>query len=287
MLSSRWVRPFSLPLIVAFVALVATTTASAGRPPFGLPEVRKTVAPVYPHRALGTGTDAAVTMTVLVRRDGSLGPATVMSSSAPGLGFEDAALRAVRRWKFAPARSNGEKVDAYTIVQINLVSPEISMEATANAVAQTNWSYLTSRTGGTFLNPIWGFYARWQQDMMSARGVNTHAIAWFLAQQNLISSELYLPSANAPEPGMGGLSASMDRPTEAGQNYRRPSGGYGSAQAVSTPRASSSSMSSMALRPSASRASGTTTSSYRKSGTTSTRRTTTTTKSRTTTTRKK
>lgn len=278
-----------VPAVLLIAAMATIPVALAGHVENGLPEVKKTVAPLYPALAASSGADASVTMTVLVKKDGSLGPTTVMDSSVAGLGFEEAARAAVTRWKFKPARSNGKRVDAYTIVQVNLVAPS-TVGSGVTRSSGPNWSYVTAGSGGTFFSAGWNFHAQWQADMMSARGVNTHAIAWFLARNNLISSSLYGHAAGVPEPV--GLAGSMEnRPTETGQLYSRPAGGYGPTQTVSTPRASSS-MNTMALRPSArttTRTARPTSTTYRSGGSSSSRRTspTSSTKSRSTKSRKK
>jgi TonB family protein len=47
-----------------------------------------------------------------VNADGSVGVVEVMESSNPRLGFEDAAMEAIKQWRFEPARENGEPVDS-------------------------------------------------------------------------------------------------------------------------------------------------------------------------------
>jgi protein TonB len=61
------------------------------------------VAPAYPVAAKTLGAEGSVTLRVAVLPDGSVAAAFVISCTRPGLGFEAAALAAVKRWRFAPA----------------------------------------------------------------------------------------------------------------------------------------------------------------------------------------
>ena len=55
----------------------------------------------------------------IVRRDGTVGDAEVLRVTAPGHGFEEAAMRAVRKWRFVPATMNGEPIDVYFTVVVD------------------------------------------------------------------------------------------------------------------------------------------------------------------------
>ena len=74
--------------------------------------------PEYPLLARRMGMEGVVLLSVLVRRDGGVGDIDVQKSSGfPAL--DDAALRTVRsRWRFVPARKDGEPVDARVTVPI-------------------------------------------------------------------------------------------------------------------------------------------------------------------------
>ena len=74
--------------------------------------------PEYPLIARRMGMEGVVLLSVLVRRDGDVGDIDVQQSSGfPAL--DDAALRTVRsRWRFVPARKDGEAVDARVTVPI-------------------------------------------------------------------------------------------------------------------------------------------------------------------------
>jgi len=61
------------------------------------------VPPAYPVAAKTLGAEGSVTLRVAVLPDGTVAGAVVISCTRPGLGFEAAALAAVKRWRFAPA----------------------------------------------------------------------------------------------------------------------------------------------------------------------------------------
>ena len=70
------------------------------------------VMPEYPPAALAAGLQGVVSVAAVVNADGSLGAVEVIDNSAPGLGFDKAALSAIRQWKFDPARLDGAAVDS-------------------------------------------------------------------------------------------------------------------------------------------------------------------------------
>ncbi len=75
------------------------------------------VTPIYPEAARPERLHASVALQAIVRADGTLASLSVTSCDHPGRGFEDAALEAVRQWRFEPARQAGQPVDVlFTIV---------------------------------------------------------------------------------------------------------------------------------------------------------------------------
>jgi periplasmic protein TonB len=73
--------------------------------------------PRYPLVARRRGEEGTVTLRVHVRRDGV--PASVRLEKTSGSSvLDNAALEAVRAWRFAPARQGGEAVDAWVLVPI-------------------------------------------------------------------------------------------------------------------------------------------------------------------------
>jgi len=72
-----------------------------------IPVVR--VPPTYPRRAKQAGISGWVTMAVTIRPDGTVADAEIMESDPPRL-FDDAALDAMKRWKFRPKVVDGTPV---------------------------------------------------------------------------------------------------------------------------------------------------------------------------------
>jgi protein TonB len=70
--------------------------------PDAAPSPIERVPPVYPIAARSFRAEGRVTLRLAVLPDGSVGRATVEECSRPGLGFEAAALRAVKRWRYEP-----------------------------------------------------------------------------------------------------------------------------------------------------------------------------------------
>jgi len=76
------------------------------------------VEPDYPPAARMLRLAGSVLLEVNVNDDGTVGNVTVVGTSRPGLGFEEAAVAAVRRWRFVPATRAGRPVAATTSVEV-------------------------------------------------------------------------------------------------------------------------------------------------------------------------
>ncbi len=77
-------------------------------PPVLIPESR--ISPRYPEPARRARLEGDVVLDAVIHRDGSVGELKVLSSTAPELGFEDAALVAVAKWRYEPATLDGRPV---------------------------------------------------------------------------------------------------------------------------------------------------------------------------------
>jgi protein TonB len=85
-------------------------SAEVGPPPHGSsptpqsaePALIEQVPPVYPVAARTLRVEGRVTLRLAVLPDGSVGGASVLDCSRKGLGFEVAALEAVKRWRYEP-----------------------------------------------------------------------------------------------------------------------------------------------------------------------------------------
>lgn len=74
------------------------------------------VMPRYPDAARVVRVEGTVVLRGVVRRDGTVDSLEVLRSPASGLGFEAAAIAAVRQWRFRPAVLDGRTVDAYLTI---------------------------------------------------------------------------------------------------------------------------------------------------------------------------
>jgi len=85
-----------------------------------LPLVR--VAPAYPPRAAASGTEGWVQVQFSITPTGSIRDASVVASE-PGTVFDDAALKAIARWRYNPRVDGGvavERVGMQTVIRFQL-----------------------------------------------------------------------------------------------------------------------------------------------------------------------
>lgn len=75
-------------------------------------------APEYPQMARRRGEQGRVLIKVLVTSQGDASNVTLEKSSGSNY-LDEAAIKAVKNWKFVPARSNNEAVSGYVTVPIN------------------------------------------------------------------------------------------------------------------------------------------------------------------------
>ncbi len=74
-------------------------------------------APSYPESAKRRGIQGKVLLNVIVKIDGSAAAVTVLNSSGSSI-LDEAAIEAVREWKFIPANRSGNVVQASVVVPI-------------------------------------------------------------------------------------------------------------------------------------------------------------------------
>jgi len=78
------------------------------------PVITKRVPPVYPEFARKSKIQGSVVLDIEILSDGSIGAIEVFKSLMPGPGgFDEAAITAVRQWKFQPAKSGGKPVGCW------------------------------------------------------------------------------------------------------------------------------------------------------------------------------
>lgn len=83
------------------------------------PRVVKELPPLYTESAFNRGVEGRVVLKVIVRKDGSLGPIRVDQSLDRDL--DDAAVEAVRGWRFEPATVGGEPINVLANVEIDFI----------------------------------------------------------------------------------------------------------------------------------------------------------------------
>jgi len=86
------------------------------------PKVLNFVKPVYPVLALRANRKGVVRLRFMITKSGNVTNVRVLSEPA-GLGFGDAAVAAVKQWKFETPRLNGRPVNAW-VVQAVRFQPE-------------------------------------------------------------------------------------------------------------------------------------------------------------------
>ncbi len=120
-------EPEPEPLPPDMIALIGTP----GPPPVGNtgpliagvggvsnPVLLDKVQPAYPELARKAGIQGKVYIQAIVNSQGVVVNVSILSSTAPDLGFEEAAMEAVRRWKYKPGEQNGRPVDVYFNVAV-------------------------------------------------------------------------------------------------------------------------------------------------------------------------
>lgn len=87
---------------------IVMTEKSVDQPPVP----RSRVAPEYPKAARAKGISGYVALSILVDEDGNVQQVEVLESNPPKV-FEDAAVMAVRQWKFEPGKYKGKPVKTW------------------------------------------------------------------------------------------------------------------------------------------------------------------------------
>lgn len=108
----------------AFVVEIPKFAMRGGDDPFGSgdldspPQPVSKSQPTFPQSLLRKGVGGRVVCAVVVGPDGRVNSATIKQSSGNG-GLDDAALKAVRKWKFKPAVRGGKTIQATALVPFN------------------------------------------------------------------------------------------------------------------------------------------------------------------------
>jgi protein TonB len=84
--------------------------------------------PGYPKLAEEAGLEGAVTVTVTVASDGSIGGVSVRQSSGHGV-LDEAAVRAARRWSFGPGMQNGVQISGAVSLRFTFANGTVEGKA--------------------------------------------------------------------------------------------------------------------------------------------------------------
>jgi protein TonB len=74
--------------------------------------------PAYPSIAIRRQWEGKVSLKVFVRADGRVGEVLVAATSGHDV-LDEAAVEAVRQWRFVPAKRSGQPVDSWVTFPIN------------------------------------------------------------------------------------------------------------------------------------------------------------------------
>ena len=71
------------------------------------------VRPRYPNLARRAHIEGKIVLRAVIHADGTVGELEIVQSPGAKFGFDEAAVQAVRQWRFKPALQNGRPVDVY------------------------------------------------------------------------------------------------------------------------------------------------------------------------------
>ena len=86
---------------------------------FRTPEIISKRPPVYPAQARRKGLEGKVTVKYRVTERGTVDSVTVGACTTPGVGFEEAAMAAVKKWRYRPGTQDGQPVPIYVDVVVD------------------------------------------------------------------------------------------------------------------------------------------------------------------------
>ena len=86
-----------------------------------LPELNQAtkIKPDYPEPARIGRATAQLILQAVIAESGKVAEAFVLTSSNPRLGFEEAALEAIRQWTYQPAMRDGQPVDVMFTIRVD------------------------------------------------------------------------------------------------------------------------------------------------------------------------
>lgn len=85
------------------------------------------VQPRFPQIARGKKVLGRVILAAVIRKDGTVGEIEVLQAAGGDCGFEEAAIEAVRRWRYEPGTMGGQPVDVYFTIIIEFTYGDYRM----------------------------------------------------------------------------------------------------------------------------------------------------------------
>jgi len=154
MSSTRLLRSTMSFLAVALLSLVPVAADSPAPPELIPPQVILTsqTVPVFPPAAKAGRFSGTVMLETTVLADGKVGNVKVLDCTRPKVGFEEAAVAAVKKWRFEPGRRDGEPVEYALRFRLNFAGagdvPRVSAGSFSEAGGGSSGSSSASSGGG-------------------------------------------------------------------------------------------------------------------------------------------
>jgi protein TonB len=86
-------------------------------------KLKSQIEPYYPATARLNHAEATVTLATTINAKGKVVGLEVVQSDQPDLGFEQAAMDAVKQWRFQPGVRDGEAVATINYISLHIVEP--------------------------------------------------------------------------------------------------------------------------------------------------------------------
>lgn len=85
--------------------------------------------PVFPPAAWDARFTGSVLLEMSVLEDGRVGEVAVLDCTRPKVGFEEAAIAAVKQWQFEPGQENGQPIEVTTRLKLNFTRVGVGLQA--------------------------------------------------------------------------------------------------------------------------------------------------------------
>jgi TonB family protein len=119
-----------LLVLLGILALAAGAWVPCEQKGIDPPQPIQREAPAYPQAVRAMGIEGGVEIALTVLRDGSVGWVRVVRAEPRGY-FEQAATEGVRRWRFAPAKQDGEAIECRMRTRVRFALTDTAATAAA------------------------------------------------------------------------------------------------------------------------------------------------------------